>query len=91
MMEERQQKVGKERNISVRDVVSHMSEGIFIKNIFLVSKWKEPLNLFGLFCWLKTSLTQEVNPWSSFKLLSGYACIPASVCNKQLSLWPSYS
>ena len=50
MMQARQQKAVKGRNISVRDVVSHMSDGIFIRNIFLVSKWMEALNLFGLFC-----------------------------------------
>ena len=40
MMEVRLQKALKGRNISVRDVVSHMSDGIFIRNIFLISKWK---------------------------------------------------
>ena len=35
MMEVRQQEAVKGRNISVRDAVSHMSDGIFI----LVSKW----------------------------------------------------
>ena len=34
----------KGRNISVGDVVSHMSDGIFIRNLFLVSKWMEPYN-----------------------------------------------
>ena len=52
MMQARQQKAVKGRNISVRDVVSHMSDGIFIRNIFLVSKWMEALNLFGLVCFL---------------------------------------
>ena len=50
MMPARQQKAVRGRNISVRDVVSHMSDGIFIRNIFLVSKWMEAFNLFGLFC-----------------------------------------
>ena len=36
MMEVRLQKALKGRNISVRDVVSHMSDGIFIRNIFLI-------------------------------------------------------
>ena len=49
MMQASQQKAVKGRNISVRDV-SHMSDGIFIRNILLVSKWTEALNLFGLFC-----------------------------------------
>ena len=39
MMEVRQQEAVKGRNISVRDVVSYMSDGIYIRNIFLVSKW----------------------------------------------------
>ena len=38
MMEARQQKAVKGRNISVRAVVSHISDRIFIRNIFLVSK-----------------------------------------------------
>ena len=46
----------KGRNISVGDVVSHVSDGIFIRNLFLVSKWMEPCNLFGLLCF----------PWRSF-------------------------
>ena len=49
MMQASQQKAVKGRNISVRDA-SHMSDGIFIRNILLVSKWMEALNLFGLFC-----------------------------------------
>ena len=36
-MELRQQKAVKGRNISVSDVVSHMSDGVFIRKIFLVS------------------------------------------------------
>ena len=38
MTDVRHQKALKGTNISVRDVVSHMSDGIFIRDIFLVSK-----------------------------------------------------
>ena len=37
-MDVRHQKAVQGRNISVRDVVSHISDGIFISDIFLVSK-----------------------------------------------------
>ena len=50
-IELRQQKAVKGRNISVRDVISHMSDGIFMKNIS--GKQLKPCNSFGLlrFAW----------------------------------------
>ena len=56
MMEVRQQKSVKGRNISVRDVVSHMFVWWDFYQTHISGKWMEPWNLFGLLCF----------PWRGF-------------------------